>query len=67
MAAKPMLDDDEEDALSMVMSAPSEEAGEGIESSEEEAAEKPAKADSGRILDEVIAKLGELRGLVASV
>lgn len=67
--AKPMMGDDEDDALSMVMGgAPeSEEDGEGIEPAEEEAAEKPEKGDSERILDEVQAKLEELRGLVASV
>lgn len=69
MAGKPMLGDDEEDALSMVMGgAPSEEDEESpaIEASEE-SAEEPEKSDSGRILDEVQAKLEELRGLVASV
>lgn len=65
--AKPMMGDDEEDALSLVMGAPSEEDGEGLEPAEEEAAEKPEKGDPSRILDEVQAKLDELRGLVASV
>jgi hypothetical protein len=64
--AKPMLDDDEDDALSMVMGDPAAD-GETAETSLEDPTEKPAKADSGRILDEVMAKLEELRGLVASV
>lgn len=68
--AKPMLGDDEEDALSMVMGgAPEPDGDEGaeMEAPAEGGEEETEQSDSGRILDEVQAKLEELRGLVASV
>ncbi len=66
--AKPNPLQDEEDALSMVMSVPSEDdAGEElVEATEEEPAEeKPSEASA--LLDDITAKIEQLRGLVASV
>jgi hypothetical protein len=66
--AKPMPMEDEEDALSMVMGAmptEDEEASEELVETTEEPAEEPSAA--GAILDDINAKIEQLRGLVASV
>lgn len=64
--AKPNPMQDEEDALSMVMGAPEEEeASEELVETTEEPAEEPSAASA--VLDEIAAKLEQLRGLVASV
>lgn len=66
--AKPMPMDDEEDALSMVMGAASD--GEEGEEVSEELAETPeAESEGGadQLLNEISAKLEQLRGLVSSV
>lgn len=63
--------DDEEDALSLVMGEGEELEGEEPEGAPlegaEEVVEAEPKSDPNQVLDEVMAKLEELRGLVTSL